>query len=87
VRSDVSFDPRLAALNYGAKAMRDNSELGNVVACGLVYIGDQLARSNLLAEYKALGERSRNSTFTTAKVTDRLRSLERELWPDEEAAG
>jgi hypothetical protein len=49
-----AFDPRAAALNHGgaARAIRntsgatDLSDFASAIACGLVYVGDQLAVTN-----------------------------------------
>lgn len=41
------FDPRQAALNHaGAVPSRDMSDFASAIACGLVYVGDQLAQAN-----------------------------------------
>jgi hypothetical protein len=49
-----SFDPRQAALNHAGRAVAqtskhgitDLSELASAIACGLVYVGDQLRELN-----------------------------------------
>ena len=47
VLSDSSFDPRKAALNHAGRAhTEDRAESTSAVACGLVYVGDQLATAN-----------------------------------------
>ena len=92
------FNPRGAALRHAARAtlaeiphsgpagttVTDVSDLANTIACGLVYVGDQLRRSNRLAEYELLRERIRDSTgrdpAQATELGERLRELAEELW-------
>jgi hypothetical protein len=48
------FDPRLAALNYAAQTEGGDAHAINAIACGLVYIGDQLAAANERAEERGV---------------------------------
>lgn len=85
-----SFNPRTAALYHAAEARiqhrdyydQDISNFANAIVSGLIYVGDQIRRANLIAEYDALRRRAKDGT--QVKVTKRLRELDGQLWPIEE---
>jgi hypothetical protein len=73
-----TFKPRSATLHHAS-----NGDVSvYALACGLVYVGDQLARANLLAEYQVLRDRINTSLLTEPRATAYIKELEQELWPE-----
>ena len=78
---EPKFNPRRSALHYAAQARVEKAEVGydisdltNSIAAGLIYVGDQLYRANLLAEFALLKPAHRDMA--------RADEIAAELWPE-----